>query len=92
MATDKTSASVRRDYLAERVRKVKPSGIRRFFDIAASIPDMISLGVGEPDFTTPEHIREAGIASIRAGHTHYTSNYGTIELRRAIAQELAMRY
>ncbi len=94
MATDttETNTSVRRDYLAERVRKVKPSGIRRFFDIAASIPDMISLGVGEPDFTTPEHIREAGIASIRAGHTHYTSNYGTIALRQAIAHELATRY
>ena len=83
--------STTRNMLSERVRSVKPSGIRRFFDIAASMPELISLGVGEPDFTTPEHIREAAIASIRAGHTHYTSNYGTLALRQAIARELSER-
>jgi aminotransferase len=80
--------STQRDFLAQRVKRVKPSGIRRFFDIAASMKDVISLGVGEPDFVTPYHIREAAINSIRAGQTHYTSNSGTIELREAIAQDL----
>jgi aminotransferase len=83
---------VKRELLAERVRRVKPSGIRKFFDIAASMPDVISLGVGEPDFNTPEHIRRAGIASIEAGETHYTSNYGTLGLRQAIAAHLQRLY
>jgi aminotransferase len=86
------SVSTGREFLAERVRRVKPSGIRRFFDIAASMPDVISLGVGEPDFVTPRHISEAGIAAINAGQTHYTSNSGTIALREAIAHELQARY
>lgn len=84
--------TLRRDPLSQRVRQVKPSGIRRFFDIAASMQDVISLGVGEPDFTTPQHIRDAAIAAINAGDTHYTSNSGTLELREAIANELATRY
>jgi aminotransferase len=83
---------VGRDVLAQRVRSVKPSGIRKFFDIVATMPDVISLGVGEPDFVTPEHIRRAGIASIERGDTHYTSNYGTLELREAIAAHLERRY
>ena len=78
--------------LSERVRAVPPSGIRRFFDIAATMDDVISLGVGEPDFGTPAQVVEAGIASLRAGRTHYTSNYGTIELRRALAAHLEARY
>src|SRR3954449_6992591 len=78
--------------LAQRVRAVPPSGIRRFFDILATMDDVISLGVGEPDFDTPEPIVEAGIASLRRGRTHYTSNYGTIELRRALAEHLERRY
>jgi aminotransferase len=78
--------------LAERVRAVPPSGIRRFFDILATMDDVISLGVGEPDFDTPEQIVEAGVRSLRAGRTHYTSNYGTIELRRALAAHLERRY
>jgi aminotransferase len=78
--------------LAARVRAVPPSGIRRFFDILATMQDVISLGVGEPDFDTPEAIVEAGIRSLRAGRTHYTSNYGTIELRRALAAHLQDRY
>ena len=65
-----------------------PSGIRRFFDIAATMADVISLGIGEPDFDTPPQVVEAGIASLKRGRTHYTSNYGTIELRRALAQHL----
>lgn len=83
---------VRRELLSRRVRAVKPSGIRKFFDIAATMPDVISLGVGEPDFVTPENIRQAGIASIQRGDTHYTSNYGTLELRQAVADMIARRY
>lgn len=83
---------VKREILAERVRKVKPSGIRKFFDILNTMPDVISLGVGEPDFVTPEHIRQAGIRSIELGHTQYTSNYGTLELREEIAAMLKRRY
>jgi aminotransferase len=71
---------------------VPPSGIRRFFDVQNSMPDVISLGVGEPDFDTPSAIVEAGIRSLREGRTHYTSNYGTIELRRALAAHLEGRY
>jgi aminotransferase len=74
------------------VQAVPPSGIRRFFDVIASMPDVISLGVGEPDFTTPPHIIEAGVRSLRGGRTHYTSNSGTMELRRALAAHLEQRY
>jgi aminotransferase len=77
--------------LAERVNAVPPSGIRRFFDIAAEMDDVISLGVGEPDFDTPSHIVEVAITALRAGRTHYTSNYGTSELRAAIATMLKER-
>jgi aminotransferase len=83
---------VRREVLSRRVRAIKPSGIRKYFDIAATMADVISLGVGEPDFVTPERIRAAGIAAIEAGETHYTSNYGTIELRSALSDLLAARY
>jgi len=78
--------------LAARVVAVPPSGIRRFFDILATMDDVISLGVGEPDFDTPERIVAAGVRSLHAGRTHYTSNYGTIELRRALAAHLERRY
>jgi aminotransferase len=78
--------------LAARVHAVPPSGIRRFFDILATMDDVISLGVGEPDFDTPERIVAAGVRSLHAGRTHYTSNYGTIELRRALAEHLERRY
>lgn len=78
--------------LAQRVRAVPPSGIRRFFDILATMDDVISLGVGEPDFDTPRVIVEAGVESLREGRTHYTSNYGTLELRRALGEHLERRY
>ena len=84
--------TLRREVLSERVRLVKPSGIRRFFDIINTMPEVISLGIGEPDFVTPEHISQAGIRSIQQGHTHYTSNYGTLELRQEIAAMLLRRY
>jgi len=84
--------TLKRELLAQRVRQVKPSGIRKFFDIINTMPDVISLGVGEPDFVTPEHIRQAGIRSIELGHTKYTSNYGILELREEIAAMLKRRY
>ncbi|HLB12590.1 MAG TPA: aminotransferase class I/II-fold pyridoxal phosphate-dependent enzyme [Dehalococcoidia bacterium] len=78
--------------ISERVRQIPASGIRRFFDLLASIDGVISLGVGEPDFVTPWTIREAAIHSITAGQTMYTSNYGTLELRTALARHLEKRY
>jgi len=78
--------------LARRLDAVASSGIRQFFDIAATMKDVISLSIGEPDFVTPRHIRQAAIAAIEDGRTKYTSNYGIIELREAIAAELSRRY
>ena len=93
MATDTSPRAPLADRaLAERVRTVPPSGIRRFFDIVATMDDVISLGVGEPDFDTPRVIVEAGVESLREGRTHYTSNFGTLELRRALARHLERRY
>jgi aminotransferase len=74
------------------VREMPPSGIRRFFDIVSEIEGAISLGVGEPDFDTPWNIREAAIYAIEHGATHYTSNWGTLELRQAIADYMRKRY
>jgi aminotransferase len=79
-------------YLSKRVAELKPSGIRRFFDIAATMKDVISLGIGEPDFTTPAPILQAGIRSLQNGETHYTSNSGKMELRQAIADNLKRLY
>ena len=79
-------------YLSKRVAGLKPSGIRKFFDIAATMKDVISLGIGEPDFTTPKPILEAGIRSLQQGETHYTSNSGKLELRRAIADNIQRLY
>ena len=78
--------------LSERVGAVPPSGIRRFFDIIAGMEDVISLGVGEPDFVTPWPIREAAIRSIEQGSTHYTSNLGLPQLRQALSRDLERRY
>ncbi len=78
--------------LSERVKVVKPSGIRKFFDYAATMQDVISLGVGEPDFETPWQIRRAGIQSLEKGKTFYTSNWGLADLRREIAGLAARRY
>jgi len=75
-------------YLSQRVAGLKPSGIRKFFDILATMDDVISLGIGEPDFVTPQPIIQAGIQSLQQGHTQYTSNAGTIELRQALAVHL----
>ncbi len=87
-----TTEPTTRSRLSKRVQAVPPSGIRKFFDVLATMPDVISLGVGEPDFDTPRVIVEAGVEALRSGRTHYTSNYGTIELRRALSQHLQGRY
>ena len=79
-------------YLSKKVINLKPSGIRKFFDIAANMQDVISLGIGEPDFTTPDPILEAGVRSLRAGETHYTSNHGRMDLRCALADHLEKLY
>jgi aminotransferase len=78
--------------LSRVVESVPPSGIRRFFDIVSQMEDVISLGVGEPDFVTPWRIREAAIYSLEKGYTTYTSNYGLLELRQAIAHHLDTLY
>ncbi|GAC1647239.1 MAG: aminotransferase class I/II-fold pyridoxal phosphate-dependent enzyme [Herpetosiphon sp.] len=78
--------------LSKRVQAIPPSGIRRFFDVAATMPDVISLGIGEPDFVTPDVIRNAGIRSVMDGYTAYTSNSGIIELRQAISAHLQRLY
>lgn len=78
--------------LSSVVSACPPSGIRKFFDIAASMKDVISLGVGEPDYVTPWRVREAGIAALEAGRTSYTSNLGLPELRAAICADLDNRY
>ena len=78
--------------LSERVQAVKPSGIRKFFDLASTMKDVISLGVGEPDFETPWQVRRAGIASLEKGRTFYTSNWGLQQLRDEIAGLALRRY
>lgn len=80
-----------RNPLSEKVVKIKPSGIRKFFDLVSEMKDAISLGVGEPDFDTPWHIREEGIYSLEKGRTFYTSNAGLKELKVEIAQYLKRR-
>ncbi len=83
---------MRDSYLSKKVTGLKPSGIRKFFDIAATMQDVISLGIGEPDFTTPHPVLEAGVRSLRAGETHYTSNAGIMELRKTLAEHLEKLY
>lgn len=79
-------------YISKRVLPIEFSGIRKYFDIVATMPDGISLGVGEPDFETPESIREEGIRVLRAGGTKYTSNAGLMELRESISRYLKQRW
>lgn len=80
-----------RNPLTDKVVEIKPSGIRKFFDIVSEMKDAISLGVGEPDFDTPWHIRDEGIYSLERGKTHYTSNAGLMELREEICRYLYRR-
>ncbi len=81
-----------RNPLSKLVTEIEPSGIRRFFDVANTMENVISLGVGEPDFDTPWHIREEGIYSLEKGRTYYTSNAGLLPLREAISTYLSERF
>ncbi len=81
-----------RDPLGSKIKDIQPSGIRKFFDIVTTMKDAISLGVGEPDFQTPWHIREEGIYSLEHGKTFYTSNAGLVELKKEITNYLARRF
>ena len=93
--SDKREVMVMVNYeqiLSARVKEVQPSGIRRFFELAAKMPHAISLGVGEPDFETPWQIRRAGIQSLEKGQTFYTSNWGLAELRNQIAALVRRKY
>lgn len=81
-----------RDFVNKRVSALKPSGIRKFFDLAAGKDDIISLGVGEPDFITPWNIRDAGISALKRGYTQYTSNKGLPRLREKISEYLKKRF
>lgn len=81
-----------RDFTSDKIKNIKPSGIRKFFDIANKIEDCISLGVGEPDFETPWHITEEGIFSLEQGRTFYTSNQGLLELREEISKWNKRKY
>jgi aminotransferase len=79
-------------YLSQRVAGLKPSGIRKFFDIAATMENVISLGIGEPDFCSPPSVIEAGIRALQEGQTHYTSNAGILELHEKLTAHLQMLY
>src|SRR6188474_512993 len=79
-------------FIADNVRSIPRSGIRDFFDIVQGMRDVISLGVGEPDFVTPWHIREAAIYALERGRTSYTSNLGLLKLREAIAVHLEKHF
>lgn len=81
-----------RNFVSARVQSIPPSGIRKFFDIAATMDDVISLGVGEPDFVTPRPFLQAGVESLLEGHTHYTSNSGILELRQELSKHLSRLY
>ena len=81
-----------RNMIADKAREIKPSGIRKFFDIVSEMKDAISLGVGEPDFDTPWHIRDEGIYSLEKGRTYYTSNAGLMELREEISSYVKRKY
>ena len=78
--------------ISQKVHSISPSGIRKFFDLLSSVEGVISLGVGEPDFVTPWHIREAATNSLERGYTMYTSNYGMLELRQELAKYLEHHY
>ena len=81
-----------RNPLSKIITTIEPSGIRKFFDIVSEMDDAISLGVGEPDFDTPWHIREEGIYSLEKGRTFYTSNAGLKELKQEICRYLYRRF
>jgi aminotransferase len=90
--SDKTGIQKQKGLISQRVNRISPSGIRRFFDLIAATKGIISLGVGEPDFVTPPHIRQAAIESLNKGYTKYTSNSGIPELRQKLSQYLKDTY
>lgn len=90
--TKSTATKARGNLIAQKVATLPPSGIRKFFDLLSSVEDVISLSIGEPDFVTPWHIREAGIYSLEKGYTMYTSNSGMPELRQELARYLELHY
>ena len=92
MTTQSRTQKHRKQHISRRANSIQPSGIRKFFDLLSSIDGVISLGVGEPDFTTPWHIRESAIESIEKGQTMYTSNSGMPELRKELALYLQNEY
>jgi len=93
MLNTKSNTTEAQDSLiSQKVDSLSPSGIRKFFDLLSSMEDVISLGIGEPDFVTPWHIREAGTYSLEKGYTMYTSNSGMLELRQELANYLELRY
>jgi aminotransferase len=81
-----------KSYLSRRVAELKPSGIRKFFDIAATMKEVISLGIGEPDFSSPQPIITAGIQALQDNQTHYTANRGIMPLRKALSEHLEKMY
>jgi len=89
---ESTTNDARDNLISQKVATLPPSGIRKFFDLLSSVEDVISLSIGEPDFVTPWHIREAGIYSLEKGYTMYTSNSGIPELRQELANYLELRY
>ena len=89
---NKTSVREQKGLISQRVNRISPSGIRRFFDLIAATEGVISLGIGEPDFVTPSHIRQAAIESLNRGYTKYTSNAGMPELRQKLSQYLKDTY
>ena len=90
--TKSTATEAPDNLISQKVATLPPSGIRKFFDLLSSMEDVISLGIGEPDFVTPWHIREAGIYSLEKGYTMYTSNSGMPELRQELATYLEIHY
>jgi len=79
-------------FISQKVNSISPSGVRKFFELLSSAEEVVSLGIGEPDFVTPWHIREAATRSLQQGYTMYTSNYGLIELREELAKYLELHY
>ena len=92
MTTQSKTQKHRIQHISLRANAIQPSGIRKFFDLLSSIDGVISLGVGEPDYATPWHIRESAIESIEKGQTMYTSNSGMPELRKELARFLKNEY
>lgn len=92
MSAESGKSAGKKKFISKRANRLSPSGIRKFFDLLASIEDVISLGVGEPDYATPWHISEAAVQSLEKGYTMYTSNSGIPELRQGVSKYYKERY